>query len=50
MSMRTIKLCAISTQRPTTLLEAIRRSAIEIERTDRIPRPVPTERATSAPA
>jgi hypothetical protein len=34
--MRTIKLCATTTRRPTTLLEAIRRSAVEIERTGRI--------------
>ena len=38
--MRTIKLCA--TPRSTTLLEAIRRSAVELERTGRTPRPLPT--------
>jgi len=48
--MRTIKLCAVSTQRPTTLLEAIRRSTIEIERNGRPSRPLPAERATTAPA
>jgi hypothetical protein len=48
--MRTIKLCAVSTQRPTTLLDAIRRSAIEIERSGHARRPLPAERTTTAPA
>lgn len=48
--MRTIKLCAVSIQRPTTLLEAIRRSAVEIERTGRTRRPLPAEHAATAPA
>lgn len=34
--MRTIKLCAAPTRRPTTLLGAIRRSSIELERSGRI--------------
>jgi len=49
---RTIKLCATSpqhpTQRQTTLLEAIRRSASEIERSGRIRRPLPAARAATA--
>jgi hypothetical protein len=48
--MRTIKLCATSTRRPTTLLEAIRRSAVEIERSGRIRRPSSSAHATTAPA
>jgi hypothetical protein len=48
--MRTIKLCAVSTQRPTTLLETIRRSATEIERSGHTRRPLPAERTTTAPA
>lgn len=52
--MRTIKLCATSPQHPaqhqTTLLEAIRRSANEIERSGRIRRPLPAAHATTAPA
>jgi hypothetical protein len=48
--MRTIKLCATSTQRPTTLLAAIRRSALEIERNGQIRRPQHTAHATTAPA
>ena len=36
--MRTIKLCASPTARPTTLLEAIRRSAVELEGSGRIRR------------
>jgi hypothetical protein len=48
--MRTIKLCATSTQRPMTLLTAIRRSALEIERIGPIRRPQPTTHATTAPA
>jgi hypothetical protein len=51
---RTIKLCATSSQHPiqrqTTLLEAIRRSASEIERSGRIRRPLPAAHATIAPA
>jgi hypothetical protein len=31
----TIKLCAAPTQRPTTLLDAIARAAVELERTGR---------------
>jgi hypothetical protein len=34
--MRSIKLCATTASQPTTLLEAIRRSTVEIERTGRI--------------
>jgi hypothetical protein len=34
--MRTIKLCATTARQTTTLLEAIRRSAVEIERAGRI--------------
>jgi hypothetical protein len=33
---RTIKLCASPTRRPTTLLGAIRRTSIELDRTGRI--------------
>ncbi len=48
-AVRTIKLCATAHAssattaggRPTTLLEAIRRSAIEIERSGRVRRPLP---------
>jgi hypothetical protein len=47
--MRTIKLCATPT-RQTTLLAAIRRSAIELERSGRIRRPLPAANATIAPA
>lgn len=51
--MRTIKLCATLPQhpptlRPTTLLAAIRRSALEIERSGRIRRPLPTAHGTTA--
>ena len=38
--MRTIKLCASPTCRPTTLLGAIARSVSELERTGRASRPV----------
>jgi hypothetical protein len=48
--MRTIKLCATPTRQPTTLLAAIRRSALELERTGRIGRPQPAAHATTAPA
>jgi hypothetical protein len=48
--MRTIKLCASPTQQSTTLLAAIRRSAIELERSGRIRRPLPVANATTAPA
>jgi hypothetical protein len=48
--MRTIKLCATSTRPPTTLLAAIRRSALEIERNGQIRRPQPTAHATTASA
>jgi len=48
--MRTIKLCATSTQRPTTLLAAIRRSALEIERNGQIRRSQLSADATTAPA
>jgi hypothetical protein len=48
--MRTIKLCASPVQRPTTLLEAIRRSSVELERSGRIRRPQPAPNATTAPA
>ena len=48
--MRTIKLCATSTQRPTTLLAAIRRSTLEIQRSGHVRRPIPTGHATTAPA
>jgi len=47
--MRTIKLCALPTQQ-TTLLAAIRRSVIELERSGRIRRPLPVANATTAPA
>jgi hypothetical protein len=46
----TIKLCACPAKPPATLLAAIRRSAIEIERTGRIHRPLPAASATTAPA
>ena len=56
--MRTIKLCAsphttfalTAGQRPTTLLEAIRRSSIEIERTGRVRRPLPQPARQTATA
>ena len=56
--MRTIKLCASSNttlgahaaQHQTTLLEAIRRSAIEIERSGRIRRPLPHPAGQTATA
>jgi hypothetical protein len=35
-TVRTIKLCASPTRRPTTLLGVIRRSSIELDRTGRI--------------
>ena len=38
--MRTIKLCAAPTRRPTTLLAAIARSVAEIERSGRPPRSI----------
>jgi len=47
--MRTIKLCALSTQRPTNLLEAIRRSVAEIERSGGRRRPLPALHPTTAP-
>jgi len=49
---RTIKLCASPTRRSTTLLAAIRRSEIAIERSGRIRRPLPvaTTTTTTAPA
>jgi len=55
-AVRTIKLCASPNAphaphagaHPTTLLEAIRRSAIEIERSGRVRRPLP-EPARNAP-
>jgi hypothetical protein len=50
---RTIKLCATPGPRPTTLLEAIRRSALDIERTRRTPvirRPVADRNMTTASA
>jgi hypothetical protein len=46
--MRAIKLCSAPTQRPTTLLAAIRRSALEIERSGGIRRPLPTANAATA--
>jgi hypothetical protein len=48
--MRTIKLCAAPTRRPTTLLGAIARSANELERSGRSRRPValPVVRGTLA--
>jgi len=39
-AVRTIKLCASPTRRPTTLLGAIARSVSELERTGRASRPV----------
>ncbi len=38
--MRTIKLCAAPTRRPTTLRLAIARSVAEIEKSGRPPRPI----------
>ena len=38
--MRTIKLCATPTRRPTTLLGAIARSVADLERSGRASRPV----------
>ncbi|HEY8439721.1 MAG TPA: hypothetical protein VIK65_14010 [Candidatus Limnocylindrales bacterium] len=38
--MRTIKLCATPTRRPTTLLGAIARSVADLERSGRPTRPV----------
>lgn len=48
--MRTIKLCATPTRRPTTLLAAIARSVAEIEQSGRPPRSlrVPVVRAALA--
>ena len=51
-SVRTIKLCATPGPRPTTLLEAIRRSARDVERNPRTPvirRPL-SDRTTTTPA
>ena len=51
--MRTIKLCATPGPRPTTLLEAIRRSALDIERNPRTPvirRPLADRNTTTASA
>jgi hypothetical protein len=50
---RTIKLCATPGPRPTTLLEAIHRSAAEVERNPRTPvirRPLGDRNTTTAPA
>jgi hypothetical protein len=54
-AVRTIKLCASSSsattaQHQTTLLEAIRRSALEIERTGRGRRPLPLPAGHTATA
>ncbi len=46
--MRTIKLCATSPKRPTTLLAAIERSIAALDRTGRIRRPVALPNRTSA--
>ena len=46
--MRTIKLCGSPVQPSTTLLAAIRRSVIELERSGRIRRPLPVASATTA--
>ncbi len=49
--MRTIKLCPSQIERPTTLLEAIRRSAAELERAGRLRRlPIVGQRANTATA
>jgi hypothetical protein len=39
-AVRTIKLCANPTHRPTTLLGAIARSVAELERAGQAPRPI----------
>ncbi len=46
--MRTIKLCAAQTRRPTTLLEAIARSVAELEKSGRPVRTVRLPIARSA--
>ena len=51
--MRTIKLCATPGPRPTTLLEAIRRSTLDLERNPRTPvirRPIADRHTTTASA
>jgi hypothetical protein len=52
-TVRTIKLCATPGPRPMTLLEAIRRSALDIERNPRTPvirRPLADRNTTTASA
>ena len=52
-SVRTIKLCATPGPRPTTLLEAIRRSTLDLERNPRTPvirRPISDRHTTTASA
>jgi hypothetical protein len=46
--MRTIKLCATTTRRPTTLREAIHRSTVEIERAGRLRNSLPGGVASGA--
>jgi hypothetical protein len=45
--MRTIKLCATTTRQPTTLLSAIQRSTVAIERAGRLRNPLPAAVASN---